>query len=158
MMALVGSSQTSNIVQPVQPFQDVTAVGVINLASRKFTIATGIVSGAHYKFYLRPYNGVDYGGYSVVSERIITAVVPSEPFLLSKLSASKSSVSLQWAVPVLNGGAYIIKYAVYSNSGSGDDFSLVGYSNSLSYTHANLSPSGITIAYKVTAVNDVGES
>jgi len=58
MMALVGSSQTSNIVQPVQPFQDVTAVGVFNLAARKFTIATGIVSGAHYKFYLRPYNGV----------------------------------------------------------------------------------------------------
>lgn len=34
----------------------------------------------------------------------------------------------------------------------------IGSTTDLTYTHSGLSPSGITIIYKISAVNDVGES
>lgn len=88
---------------------------------------------------------------------MIAAYVPSAPLSLQKLSSSKSSVSLQWQAPTTDGGAYITSYNVYSNSGAGIDFTFVAATSGLSYTHSNLSPSGITITYKVAAVNHVGE-
>jgi hypothetical protein len=47
---------------------------------------------------------------------------------------------------------------VYSNAGSGDIYYLTGQTTDLEFEHTNLSPSGITMNYKVSAVNDIGES
>lgn len=58
-----------------------------------------------------------------------------------------------------DGGASIIRYQVYSNTASVDDeFYYTGETTSLEFTHENLSPSGIIMNYRVTAVNDIGES
>ena len=37
------------------------------------------------------------------------------------------------------------------------DYNFVGSTDSLSFTHTNLQPSGMQISYKVAAQNDVGE-
>jgi predicted phage tail protein len=157
-MALVGSSASASGTQVSEPeFSDVSSSGVFNVAGKKFTIASTIQTGFQYQFKLKAYNAVTSGPYSPESDTIIAALVPEVPLNLEKLSSSESSTSIYWDVPVSSGGAYITHYNVYSNSGSGDDFTFVGNSESLSFTHSNLSPSGITIAYKVAAVNDVGE-
>lgn len=49
-------------------------------------------------------------------------------------------------------------YRVYSNTGSGDIYYLTGETSDLTFQHNSLSPSGITMNYKVAAVNDIGES
>jgi hypothetical protein len=41
--------------------------------------------------------------------------------------------------------------------GSGSVFTIVGTSMTQTYTNTNLAPPGITLIYKVSAVNDVGE-
>lgn len=48
-------------------------------------------------------------------------------------------------------------YNVYSNQGSGSVYTIVGTSNSTSFTHNNLSPPGVTFNYQVSAVNAAGE-
>jgi hypothetical protein len=42
--------------------------------------------------------------------------------------------------------------------GSGTVFTLTGTTTALTFAHNSLSPSGMTMQYKVTAVNDIGES
>jgi hypothetical protein len=108
MMASVGTSTSASAAQVVLAYEDVTASGVFNLASRRFTIATGIITGSHYQFYLSAYNGVEFGGYSPISDVMIAAIVPTVPLSVSKLSSSKTSVSLLWTTPTSNGGAYIM--------------------------------------------------
>lgn len=98
------------------------------------------------------------GEYSIPSQRIITALVPSAPQNLAKLSSTKTSISIEWHVPLSDGGATINLYRVYSNTGSGETYFLTGETTDLIFTHQNLSPSGITMDYKVAAVNDIGES
>jgi hypothetical protein len=41
--------------------------------------------------------------------------------------------------------------------GSGSVYSLIGETQELIFEHTSLSPSGITMQYKVAAVNDIGE-
>lgn len=93
-MAEVGSSSQTgkNVTTPV--YTDVTSSGEMNLPNRRFTTATNLVTGSHYQFKIKAYNGVQTGGESPVSARIITALVPSAPQNLAKLSSTKTSVSI----------------------------------------------------------------
>ena len=131
---------------------------MFNLAGRRFTISQDIETGSRYQFKIKAYNGVLIGDESPISEVMIAALVPSKPLNLQKLSTTKNSVTIEWQVPDTDGGAYITSYSVYSDSGAGADFTYVGSTDGLAFTHSNLQPSGMLIAYKLKAVNDVGES
>ncbi len=88
---------------------------------------------------------------------MIAALVPTAPTALIKVSSTQTQISLSWTAPSSNGGAAIRKYNVYSNMGSGSVYSIVGTSTTQTFTNTNLSPPGMTLVYKVSAVNDVGE-
>jgi fibronectin type 3 domain-containing protein len=107
---------------------------------------------------VRAYNGVIFGPYSAESDVIIAASAPAIATGLRKLSANKSSVTLEWTAPVANGGAYITHYNVYSDSSAGSEFTFVAETTALSFTHTNLFPSGLLLTYFITASNHVGES
>jgi predicted phage tail protein len=157
-MAQVGSSISSGRNVTIEVYNDITSLGTLNLPNRRFTTANNLVIGSHYRFKIQAYNGVLPGEFSVPSARIITALVPSEPQNLHKIASTKSTITVGWHAPLSDGGALVIRYQVYSNTGAGTEYFLSGETTTLEFTHENLSPAGITMNYKVTAVNDIGES
>lgn len=79
MMAAVGSSSQTGRNVTIEEYIDITTTGVLNLPNRRFTTANNLITGNHYRFMTKAYNGVLEGDYSVKSARMITALVPSEP-------------------------------------------------------------------------------
>lgn len=93
-MAAVGSSLTQGMNVTIEEYTDITSTGVLNLPNRRFTTANNLITGRHYRFKIKAYNGVMEGGYSPKSARIITALVPSAPQNLEKLFSSKTSIQI----------------------------------------------------------------
>jgi hypothetical protein len=157
-MAAVGSSLQAGKNVTTEVYTDITALGVLNLATNTFITPNTLVTGTHYKFRLAATNKVGTGGTSPSSARMIAALVPDSPTSPAKLNSTTTSIGVQWVAPLNNGGATVWNYNIYSNMGSGTVFSLAGTTAALSFVHINLSPSGATFLYKVSAINDIGES
>ena len=158
LMAVVGSSAEGGSPSTgTESYTDVTDFGTLEMSARKFTTSATLVTGSHYKFKIMAYNGVGDSEFSESSDVMIAAVLPSAPLTPTKVSATKTSITISWVAPTSTGGAVINNYLIYSNMGTGTVYSQVGSSTSLQFLHNNLSPSGMTVSYKVTAVNDIGE-
>ena len=114
-MAAVGSSLLPDKNVTTEVYNDVTSSGVLDVGLRRFTTPSNLVTGTHYKFKIQAYNGVESSGWSANSNRIITALVPSEPLHLAKLASTKTSISIEWDAPTSDGGALVNGYRVYSD-------------------------------------------
>ena len=157
-MAAVGSSSQPGMNVTTEVYDDVTSTGVLDVGLRRFTTPSNLVTGTHYKFTIQAYNGVEDSGWSENSNRIITALVPSQPLHLAKSDSTKTSISIEWEAPTSDGGATVNGYRVYSDQGAGNDvFTFIGETTEIAYVHINLAPPGITLTYKVSAFNDIGE-
>ncbi len=82
---------------------------------------------------------------------------PSQPLSLQG-TLSSGVIVLTWSAPSFNGGSPIAGYRVYRGTTSGGETFLNGITGNLpSYTDGEVS-GGATYFYKVTALNNVGES
>ena len=54
------------------------------------------------------------------SVAMIAAVLPTVPTSFSKLSATRDSIAVKWAIPADNGGTPLTGYKLYGNLGGAD--------------------------------------
>ena len=123
--------------------------------------ATGLTNGVTYFFKVSAYNAQGTGA-EAGPEAVVPATVPNAPTLNSATANSVKTITLQWTpVPVAsNGGSAVLYYNVYRATSSGGTYVLVGTASGATasgYTDTGLT-AGTYYYYKVTAVNDVGES
>ncbi len=81
---------------------------------------------------------------------------PAAPSTLTK-SVTETSVSLSWTPPAGDGGSPLINYKIYRSDNNGSSYVQVGTSTSTSYVDTTVT-TGVIYYYKVTAVNNNGES
>jgi len=79
-----------------------------------------LTTGLSYYFIVYATNAVGNSHSSNQSEAMIAAVVPSVPTSFSKLSATRDTISVKWAIPADNGGTPLTGYKVYGNLGGSD--------------------------------------
>ncbi|MFX0172996.1 MAG: alpha/beta fold hydrolase [Candidatus Hodarchaeota archaeon] len=84
-----------------------------------------------------------------------TTYSPVPPVLW--VEAGDGKVKLEWEAPMDDGGAPITGYKIYRAASSGDPYSLIGSSITLSYIDLTVT-NGETYYYVVTAINRQGES
>lgn len=94
--------------------------------------------------------------YSKTATDTIVATAPAPPSNLVA-TASGKSVVLTWDAPSFNGGAPIASYQVYRSTATRGDQRGVAVNSGLTYTDTSVAL-GFTYIYKVTAINNVGES
>jgi len=82
--------------------------------------------------------------------------LPSEPQFV-KLSANEDEVLITWAPPADNGGGTILEYRIYRNSYNNREPEAIVNGDTLQYTDTEVI-SGREYVYKITAVNEAGES
>ncbi len=82
--------------------------------------------------------------------------VPDSPTSLS-ININGTQATLNWTAPSYNGGSNITDYAIYRGGSSGSESLLTTVSNVQNYTNTDLTLN-TAYYYKVTAVNEVGES
>uniref|UniRef100_A0AAT9J973 ORF7 n=1 Tax=Nitrosopumilaceae spindle-shaped virus TaxID=3065433 RepID=A0AAT9J973_9VIRU len=124
---------------------------------------THTVSGAgtHY-FKAEVTNNV---GTSLLSSSYSTATptVPSAPtnanVVISSIDSAPYGTTVTWSAPTSDGGSSLINYKIYRQTGTGA-FSLVGTTTQSVLTLSDTVPSALnqSYTYKITALNNVGES
>ena len=129
-----------------------TAIATVNTTN--YT-DTGLTNGVTYRYVITATSAVGESPYSDILT-ITPATVPSSPTGLSA-KVSNDKVQLSWEKPAENGGFPILYYNVYRSVNNEDNFILYDFTYSKTYLDADIT-AGDTYYYKVTAVNNVGES
>jgi titin len=115
---------------------------------------TGLTNGVVYYYFVAAQNAVGIGPYS---EEVAALPVgpPSVPLDLAGMG-DENEISLSWSAPVSNGGSTILHYNIYRAS---SPFQLIATvpGTVTSYVDESVQ-NGHLYEYKVTAVNDYGES
>jgi hypothetical protein len=114
---------------------------------------TGLTNGVTYYYAVSALNAV---GESPKSNEVNAKPVgpPTAPQNLTATS-SPNKVTLNWSLPVLDGGSAIINYKIYQGT-STDNKIFIATTTNLTYTATGLT-NGVTYYYQVSAVNAVGE-
>lgn len=78
--------------------------------------ATNLTTGQKYQFYLKASN---FNGDSVPSDilQVYSCLQPAIPSAPTRVTGSRTSLTLQWLPPSSNGGCNITGYSLYSNDG-----------------------------------------
>ena len=118
---------------------------------------TGLVNGVAYYYFVRAENAVGVGPQSgeVWDIPRQAATVPAAPQGLTA-TPGNGQVTLDWSVPISNGGAAITGYKVYRGTSSGATTILTTLDNVLTYTDTTVTNDN-DYYYQVSALNSVGE-
>ena len=112
-------------------------------------VDTNVTNGVAYKYSVSALNIIGESNKS--NEVLLTPLgTPSEPRTLSAV-AGDGYVSLQWQIPLNNGGSTITNYRIYRN---GALLSQIG--TNTTYTDYNVI-NGVTYIYQISALNVAGE-
>src|SRR6266511_1603680 len=119
---------------------------------------TAVTNGTTYYYKLTALNSL--GESPTSSERSATptagATVPDAP-TLNAATAGNASVALSWSAPTSNGGSALTGYRLYRSTSSGTETLLTTLGLAPAYTDTTVS-NGTTYYYKLTALNNLGES
>ncbi|MEY4275744.1 MAG: hypothetical protein RIS26_207 [Actinomycetota bacterium] len=118
-----------------------------------------LAAGTRYCFRVSAKNGIGYGAVSNVIEVVTFGNVPGVPSALRVTARSKTSIGLGWTKPTVIDGSAVRNYIVTYSKDLGETWTTVrkSVSTSTSLTVTGLQ-SATTYWFKVTAVNDVGQS
>jgi titin len=119
---------------------------------------TGLKPGTKYCFRVSAGNSIGYSAHTPALEVSTQGYPPAAPISLS-VKAAKTSVTLGWKIAVVNGGSAVRNYIVEYSKNNGYTWLKVTkpVSTSRSLTIKGLR-SKTTYLFRVTAVNDVGNS
>jgi fibronectin type 3 domain-containing protein len=115
---------------------------------------TSVTSGVTYYYKVSAVNGTEEGPLS--NEAFATALnVPFAPINLT-VESGNGYITLEWEIPISDGGSLIINYMIYRGVSSGSEifYELIG--DITIYNDTNVTP-GITYYYRVSAINIIGE-
>ena len=124
------------------------------------TMLTGLTNATTYSVTVAAVNSVgeSYPGYGMSFTPIGP---PTAPTNLTAVSTTPGTVTLTWAAPTSTGGRPITSYRIYGYTDPAATTALPGSSITVgpttTHTLTGLTP-GAKIHFRVTAVNDVGES
>ena len=114
---------------------------------------TGAKEGTTYYYKVKAANGAGESAYSnVVSGKVVVTPKPAAPVVKIGHSAASGKPMLTW-----NAVSGATSYKVYRATSQNGAYSLLGSVTVTSYTNTG-AKDGVTYYYKVTAVNDSGES
>jgi predicted phage tail protein len=120
---------------------------------------TRLAAGTKYCLRVSAKNSVGYGSTSEVIQVVTYGNAPEAPTALRVSSITKSSIALGWAAPTVVDGSKVRNYVVAYSTDQGTTWTTVRKSVS---TSTKLTVNGLRAAttywFKVTAINDVGES
>ena len=121
-------------------------------------VSQGLTIGNSYKFQVQAINSV---GISAVSSTLVAlaATKPTQPINVYVLSSTSGSVTISWQPPTFSGGLLISSYTIYYSLDAlpYNWLTVTGISSALSqYTISTLAIDN-AYAFKVTAVNSLGE-
>ena len=123
----------------------------------------GLTTGLAYQFALTALN---INGESAQSSSVViySCNVPSNFTVPTKISTSKTSITIGWSAPDSN-GCPIQSYSIYMDDGSGgsitnevDPTNVNNQPSLRQYTISGLSPTGATFRFKITAKNAAGSA
>ncbi|MHA2098858.1 MAG: fibronectin type III domain-containing protein, partial [Candidatus Kariarchaeaceae archaeon] len=114
-----------------------------------------VMNGITYYYYV---SAINQKGESEISNIVTStpSTISNPPVNLTGIGGDKHAV-LSWHSPTSDGGAELNKYNIYRSNQSEGEFLLIGNTTDLIYNDTNLI-NGITLYYKVSAVNIRGES
>ena len=115
---------------------------------------TSCINGLTYYYQVSALNAVGEGPFSN-EESATPAGSPSRPENLQAIPGD-GQVTLEWAVPISDGGSPITSYILYRGVTSGGESFLADIGNVLTYTDTGLA-NGLTYYYQVGAVKAIGE-
>lgn len=123
-------------------------------------VSKGRIIGYTYNYKITAINAVGESLYSPILS-VIAATKPSQPQNLQATSSKSSAVTLAWESPKSSGGLLITSYTIYYSIDSPSSYSWTSVtgipSSTLSKEITGLT-ADTSYAFKVTAINDVGES
>ncbi|CAK0843461.1 unnamed protein product, partial [Prorocentrum cordatum] len=126
------------------------------------TTIAGLLKGVVYQFRLRAVNGAGFGTYSNVVSHIVGTVPTSAPEDLGQAATTSNSMTWTWSPldGLYTGGAPLIGYRLYMNTGRSDETSLVydgaDHPSITEFTATSL-VCGRTYTAEVSALTRIGE-
>ena len=89
---------------------------------------------------------------------IIAATLPAKPDPVVRASAGETEIGISWTAPD-DGDSDILSYSIESDGGTGGQFSEIATTGAATttYLHTDLN-NGVVYAYRVIAINEIGES
>ena len=135
-----------------------TAIKHTASIATSFTV-TNLSAGTRYCFRVSAKNGLGYGEASSIIDVVTFGNVPNAPTALRVTAKSKTSIGLGWTKPAVIDGSAVRDYIVTYSKDLGETWTTVrkSASTSTSLTVKGLQ-SATTYWFKVTAINDVGQS
>ncbi len=117
---------------------------------------TGLLPGSSYLVRVAPTNAVGSENFTSASFTTVRRN-PDSPQNLSVVNISSTSLSLQWQLPVSNGGSSILDYKVEVSGDSGTTWTVIQHSasNNLGFDVSNLLKNH-AYKFRVSAVNIIG--
>ena len=122
------------------------------------TTIPALVNGRSYTFRVAAVNDVGTGPFTAKSAAVVPATIPATPTALTVIRVNNRA-TLSWGAPLSAGGSPIIDYALQWSPDGGATWKRYGHKPSTK-TVATITglPNGISLAFRVAAVNAVGTS
>lgn len=130
-----------------------------------YTADQGIKKGLLYRFRCRVRNSIGWSAWSSPDTYVLAAVVPGRPAAPQFVSATATTITLQFSIPEDAGGSPLTLFELYVNDGndSNDPATLVSTYTTNSLTHtlttaADALTTGLIYKFKFRAINSIGNS
>ncbi|MDO8429963.1 MAG: fibronectin type III domain-containing protein, partial [bacterium] len=118
---------------------------------------TSLTIGPAYYYKVTAVNAIGESVFSNESSATPYAGISLAP-TITKAVAANARVPIYWSTPSSDGGSAITSYKIYRGTSSGGETLLYTVGNLLNYLDYNSIINGITYYYKISAVNNIGES
>ena len=119
-------------------------------------VITGLVNGSSYVFRVAAVTGVGTGPYTAKTAAVVPATLPGVPTGLV-VARVPGGARLTWVAPLAAGGSPLVDYAVDFSSDDGVTWKRFAHKPSTKSTATITGlPNGISLAFRVAAVNAIG--